>query len=562
MSIGLRPYQSAAIEAFEASPKQRKLIVFPTGAGKTITGLSLAKARGGKCLWLAHRDELITQPAQALKLVWPEVTSGIVKADLNQYMRHVVFASIQSAQQPRRLEQLAAQGFALVVVDEAHRALADGYVSLFRALGCDRDDGPRLLGITATPERADNAPLSDVFEEIVYSYGITSAIADGYLVAPTIVERKIALNLDSVTVSRGDFAMKQLDVALMQVGIVREVVDAHREHCALRKTIVFTVSVAQAEAIAAELRNNGVAAAAVSGETPTEERRRILRQLASGAITTVVNCAVLTEGFDEPSVDAVILARPTQSKGLVIQCVGRALRLHPGKSEALVVDMVGVSQRHTLIQAAVLFGVRPEPEERASSSRAAVDPEEFWRQRLSTQIEGITGAPRSALRWVPSASGDGWLMDAGIFGTVRMVPHGESWIVDTVGVRVVGAPKQQTLSDGPVSQDIAQALAEDYVRRVNAVNKANANAAWRDRAATEKDVKFLRRAGVDAKAGISAGTAADLALQVKERHALEPATPAQLKYLRAVGMQIPPSCTKREAQGLIVKSKFRKSAHQ
>jgi superfamily II DNA or RNA helicase len=561
VSIGLRPYQSAAIEAFEASPKQRKLIVFPTGAGKTITGLSLAKARGGKCLWLAHRDELITQPAQALRLVWPEVTSGIVKADLNQYMRHVVFASIQSAQQPRRLEQLSAQGFELVVVDEAHRALADGYLALFEALGCARDDGPRLLGITATPERADNAPLSDVFEEIVYNYGITTAIADGYLIAPTIIERKIAIDLDSVTVSRGDFAMKQLDVALMQAGIVREVVDAHREHCALRKTIVFTVSVAQAEAIAAEFRNNGVAAAAVSGETPTEERRRILRQLASGAITTVVNCAVLTEGFDEPSVDCVILARPTQSKGLTIQCVGRALRLHPGKSDALVIDMVGVSQRHTLIQAAVLFGVRQEPEERAASSRAAVDPEEFWRQRLSTQIEGIAGAPRSALRWVPSESG-AWLMDAGIFGTVRMVPQGEHWIVDTIGVRVVGSPKHQKLSDRPVSQDIAQALAEDYVRRVNAVNKANANAAWRDRAASEKDVKFLRRAGVDAKEGITAGTAADLALQVKEQHALKPATPAQLKYLRDVGIKIPAACTKREAQGLIVKSKFRKSVHQ
>lgn len=526
-----------------------------TGLGKTITGLALARKMGKRTLWLAHREELITQPAKALKLVWPEASSGIVKAELNQYMRHVVFASIQSAQQPQRLAQLAAQGFGLVVCDEAHHGLSPGYRQVFDGLGCYREGGPDLLGLTATPERSDNGALSDVFQGIVFQMGITTAIAGGYLVAPTVVERPIKVDLDAVTQARGDFGAKQLDLALMQAGIVGEIASAYEEHCSngRRKTLIFVVSVAQAEAVALELRQRGHAVASLSGETDVGERRSILRKLQSGELQCVVNCMVLTEGFDEPSVDCVMLARPTQSKPLMIQQVGRGLRLFPNKTSCLVIDMVGASKRNTMVQAAVLFGIRPDPEERPKSIALdpLADPEEYWRQRYMTQIEGLGGAPRSKLRWVPSDTG-GWLLDAGLFGTVRMMPLGaDEWSVDAVGIRT-GEHKRQQLSDAPVNMDTAQAIAEDYVRRVNAINKALADANWRQSAATKAQLQFLNRAGVKAAEGMTKGTAADLELQVKVKHATEPATKAQINYLRRM-MKVPPNITKREATGYIVK---------
>lgn len=561
--LSLRPYQEDAITASLTSAYQRQLIVLSTGMGKTITGLALARKMDTRTLWLAHREELITQPAKSLKLVWPEASSGIVKADLNQYMRQVVFASIQSAQQERRAAQLVSERFGLVVVDEAHHALSPGYVALLEQLGCMREGGPKLLGLTATPERSDNGALSDVFQGIVFQVGITTAIAGGYLVAPTVLERAINVDLDKVTVARGDFGAKQLDIALMQAGIVGEIAAAYEEQCAgRRKTLIFVVSVAQAEAVALELRKRGHRVASVSGETAAEDRRRTLAKLKSGEIECVVNCMVLTEGFDEPSVDCIILARPTQSKPLMIQQVGRGLRLFPNKTDCLVIDMVGASRRNTMVQAAVLFGIRPDPEERPRSVELNpfTDPEEYWRQRYATQIEGLGGAPRSKLRWVPGADGVGWLLDAGMFGTVRMLPAplNEEWIVDAVGVRV-GDHKRQQLSDGAVSMDIAQAIAEDYVRRVNAINKARADAEWRTTGASKSQIAFLNRSGVKVAEGITKGTAADLELQVKAKHATEPATIGQISYLRRMYRELPKNLTKKEAQGMIIKAKNRKT---
>ncbi len=288
--LQLRSYQEHAIAASIESTWQRQLIVLSTGMGKTITGLALARKMTARTLWLAHREELITQPAKALQLVWPEVRHGIVKADRNEHARQVVFASIQSAQQERRTAQLAAEGFGLVVVDEAHHALSPGYRSLLEQLGCFREGGPRLLGLTATPERSDNGALSDVFQGIVFQVGITTAIAGGFLVSPTVIERAINVDLDAVTVARGDFGAKQLDIALMQAGIVGEIAAAYEEHCAgRRKTLIFVVSVAQAEAVALELRNRGHKVASVSGETEAEERRRTLKKLKTSASSKAVS---------------------------------------------------------------------------------------------------------------------------------------------------------------------------------------------------------------------------------------------------------------------------------
>jgi hypothetical protein len=208
MSIALRPYQTMAIEAFLASQLRRKLIVLSTGMGKTITGLALARKMNTRTLWLAHREELITQPAKSLKLVWPEASSGIVKAELNQYMKQVVFASIQSAQQERRAAQLVDEGFGLVVVDEAHHALSPGYVTLLDQLGCMTVGGPQ----DAWAHRDAGAQRQRRTERMCSRRSFSgrdhhrhrarlSRIAHGHR---TLDQRSIS----TVTVARGDYGAK------------------------------------------------------------------------------------------------------------------------------------------------------------------------------------------------------------------------------------------------------------------------------------------------------------------------------------------------------------------
>ncbi len=156
--IALRHYQEKGAAAFFAavrSGRRRSLIVLPTGTGKTVMGLEIAKRAGGRCLWLAHRDELITQPLRALRAVWPEIRGGVVKASQNQFRAQVVFASIQTACRDARLEQLAEAGFDLIVVDEAHHATASTYKQVLEYFGVFAGNTRKLLvGFTATPKRA------------------------------------------------------------------------------------------------------------------------------------------------------------------------------------------------------------------------------------------------------------------------------------------------------------------------------------------------------------------------------------------------------------------------
>lgn len=565
MLIEPRPYQLACIDASATAERdgvQRQLVVMSTGTGKTATGEMIAKSRGKRTLWISHRDELVTQPLATLAQVWPEVTYGIVKAERNEYMRQFVSASIQTITREKRLACLLQEQWDLVVVDEAHHALSDGYKSVLHALGCFRDGGPLLIGLTATPERSDGGALEDVFQRIVFQLDISTAINLGYLVPPVVTSRPIKIDLDKVSKRGGDFSVRELDAALLSAGIVDEIVAAYTEHATNRKSIVFTVSVSQAEAVAAALRERGHAVAALSGETPTELRKQMLRQLKTGELRCLVNCMVLTEGFDEPSVDCVILARPTQSKPLMIQMVGRGLRLYPSKTDCMVIDLVGLSKRHTMVQAAVLFGKLVEEDEREPRAPLQgdmfVDPEEFWRKRLVSQADGVKGAPRSKLRWIVG-SGGAWLLDSGQYGTVRMVPTTtddvELWDVEAVNVRV-GTQPRLSLSPGPVDLSSAQGIAEDYVRRVaSASGLASSRAPWLQQQASEKQIAALKRFGVKDAERLTRGTASDLLTKFTADRATRPATPKQIASLRRRGFAVSDSLTQQEASRMFAKNR-------
>ena len=541
--IELRPYQQAAIDAFKAAVtegEKRLLLTLPCGTGKTVTGLALAKELGARTLWLAHRDELIEQPARALATVWPGAQAGVVKADRDERdASDIVFASVQSAHR-REMGQ-----FDLLVCDEAHRITAASYGKILAQV-----DPPLLLGLTATPERTDQARLDSVFERIVYQLHLLDAIKQGYLCDVEIVQRKIDVDMDDVTTGvGGDFVGSELDAALLEADIVGEIVKAVREHAADRRSLIFVVSVRQAEAVADAI---GHSAAWVSGKTPTDERRDIVRRFTSGDIRQLVNCNLFTEGTDIPAIDCIVMARPTTSKSLAIQMLGRGLRLAPMKDNCLILDLVGTSNRHTLVQAPVIFGLTPEPVPQKEPS--GPDPSvalEMRGQALLRQVRGVAPGVRSALRWVEGKPGE-YALSAGRGGTIVMRPQGGLWVVE-----VVGGPTRDPLTAAPVDQSLALGVAEDYVRRCQAVAVAGAQAeSWRHMDPSAKQIAALRRAKVPVTAALTRGEASDLLTHAKAkdwRH--DPATDKQVGYLRYQGVDVPYGLTKGEARKLIYKAR-------
>jgi superfamily II DNA or RNA helicase len=261
---------------------------------------------------------------------------------------------VQTLAQTRRLQRLPRQ-FDTVIVDEAHHASARSYRRILAHL----DRSPLILGVTATPARADGTPLGVVWEEIVYQRGIAEMIRAGYLADVRGLRVGLeAVDLDDVAQSGGDYQADALGEALEQASAPRHVLAAYQRHATGRKTIVFVPTVALAYRMAGVFRDAGIAAEGLDGTTAPERRRGVLDRLRTGEVTVVVNAALLTEGFDEPSVSCIVVATPTRSQVKYTQLVGRGLRTFPGKDDCLVIDVVGVTDRLDLQTLPRLFGLR------------------------------------------------------------------------------------------------------------------------------------------------------------------------------------------------------------
>lgn len=507
-SIPLRPYQVESTEAFLGGIQDgitRAIINLPTGAGKTFTGAHIARQIGQRTAWIAHRTELIRQPAEAFSTLWPEATQGVVMADEHTPDADVVFISIQSALQARRRQDL--QGFGLVVVDECHHASSPSYRSLLEHLGCFTPGGPPLLGLTATVERADGVGLDGIFQSIAYQLPLIQAMQDGYLV--DIVQRPVRLDVDLSRVRTGrggDFNEDDLSDALLESGVAQAVAQAVATYAGDRKSIVFTASVEQATLTSEALRARGIHAAWVSGATPDDERADILRRLKTGDLQAVVNCSVLTEGFDEPSVDCVVMARPTASKSLYLQCLGRGLRRYPGKTDCLVLDVVSVTRTHSLIQAPLLFGVEPKESEGRPLTGLATEAQ----ARKSAAQRVVEASSRAqdikiALRWLKAQEGL-HALSCGPVGTVLLIERADGWHT------MVTRKNEKTirLTSGGVSLALAQGLGEDYVRRADVAGIVKADAYWRSRSVTDGQLRALENFKVEPPYPLTAGQAADL----------------------------------------------------
>lgn len=356
--IKLRGYQRDAIDAvFKAwaDGMRAPAIVLPTGAGKTVVFSALVRewrhdtqytktTQGQRVMILAHRDELVDQAIAKLRAVMPGVNVGKVKGTDNDVHADVVVASVQTISRagrmaPLRIFQKTYGSIGLIITDECHHAAAASYRKIYNAF----PDALRL-GVTATMARGDGRGLGSVWDDVVFQRSVLWMISKGYLtdVRTKRVDLK-ALNMGSVSVSRGDWAAGDLGRALMDAEADTAIARAYKEHAGDRQGIVFTPTVGTAHAASVALHNAGIRSEVIHGETHSLDRRAAYEDYRTGKIQVLVNCMVLTEGFDMPQASAIVIARPTQSETLYAQMVGRGLRPYPGKADCLVLDLVGAS---------------------------------------------------------------------------------------------------------------------------------------------------------------------------------------------------------------------------
>jgi superfamily II DNA or RNA helicase len=379
MTFALRDYQRDAFRCVTRELTERgvrrTLVVMPTGTGKTILFAAIAQAWGdagrGRVLVLSHREELVAQAQDKIRAS-TGLDCGVEMGDesvagslLNA---PVVSASVQTLSRPSRLARFPRDAFGLIVVDEAHHATADGYRAVM-----DHFDGARVLGVTATPDRLDGIGMGRVFPSVAFTYEIRDAIRDGHLVP--IRQKAIlveSLELDRVRSRAGDLVESDLARAFAAEKVLHEIAAPLAEEAGQRPTIVFTVDVATAHSLARVLGGyTSSGAIALDGSTDRDVRRATVARFLAGDVQYLVNCALFTEGFDAPLTSCVAIARPTQSRALYSQMIGRGTRLAPAKDDLLVLDFRGNAGKHKLVTPADVLADRMGAEERALTERLA-----------------------------------------------------------------------------------------------------------------------------------------------------------------------------------------------
>lgn len=361
----LRPYQQQAVESIFSEwydkGRRKTLLVLATGLGKTIVFCNVVQKcveRGQRVLILAHRGELLEQASDKLYKT-TGLKTALEKADSTCLgtPQKVVVGSVQTLQSEKRLAKFSPDYFDVIVVDEAHHCLSDGYQRVLNHFPM-----ANVLGVTATPDRGDKRNLGTFFESIAFEYSIAQGIREGYL--SKIRAQTIPLNIDisSVSQSAGDFAVGELGDALDPY--LDAIAEKMKSYCHDRKTIVFLPLVATSRKFKDILNANGFQADEISGSDFPEVRKQKLKDFASGKINVLCNSMLLTEGFDCPSIDCVICLRPTKVRALYTQIVGRGTRLSPGKEYLLLLDFLWHTERLDLCHPCHLVSDVPEVQKR------------------------------------------------------------------------------------------------------------------------------------------------------------------------------------------------------
>lgn len=349
----LRPYQETARQKVQEEweeGKKRTLLVLPTGTGKTIVFSKIIEDRvkkGERVLVIAHRGELLEQASDKLykSTGLKTATEKAEQTSLGSFYR-VVVGSVQTLQREKRLNQFPPEYFDTIVIDEAHHAISDGYQRVL-----EHFESANVLGVTATPDRGDMRNLGSYFESLAYEYSLPEAIKSGYLSPIKALTIPLKLDLSNVKQQAGDFSTKDLGTALDPY--LEQIAEEMKKQCFNRKTVVFLPLVKTSQKFRDILNQHGFKAAEVNGESA--DRDQILKDYEEGKYNVLCNSMLLTEGWDCPSVDCVIVLRPTKVRALYSQMVGRGTRLAPGKKELLLLDFLWHTERHELCHPANLI---------------------------------------------------------------------------------------------------------------------------------------------------------------------------------------------------------------
>ncbi|MBY9077172.1 DEAD/DEAH box helicase [Paenibacillus sp. HN-1] len=354
----LRGYQQEARVSIQAEWERgvrRTLLVLPTGCGKTIVFSKVTEDRvklGERVLVLAHRSELLDQAADKLAKSTGLgcATEKAEQTSVGSWYR-VVVGSVQTMMRDKRLQQFAADHFDTIIIDEAHHCLSDSYQRVL-----DYFKEANVLGVTATPDRGDMRNLGSYFESLAYEYTLPKAIKEGFLSPIKAMTIPLKLDLSTVGQQAGDFKSSDLGTALDPYleSIAAEMWRVAQD----RKIVVFLPLVKTSQKFTSILNSVGFRAAEVNGES--QDRAEVLADYDAGRYNVLCNSMLLTEGWDCPSVDCIVVLRPTKVRSLYSQMVGRGTRLHPGKEDLLLLDFLWHTERHELCHPAHLIAENEE----------------------------------------------------------------------------------------------------------------------------------------------------------------------------------------------------------
>lgn len=335
-TIELRDYQQEAIDNLKKMREDGKtiaLLYHATGVGKTITAATDAKAVGGRTLFLVNALKLASQAKETFAKVWPEATLGEYTGSQKDMTQTVIFATVQSIS--KDLEKFSPTDFDYLIVDECHHAAANTYQKIFTYFH------PKfILGLTATPERSDGEDMLELFQNVAHKMGLKTAVERGVLVPIRCIRVKTDIDLTDVRINGIKYNSQDLESKLFIPERNQLIVDTYLKYVNGKKTVIFCASVDHAAEIAKLLRDNGVKAEAVSGRDRVEVREKILKDYETGSTNVLCACDLLNEGWDSPHTTVLFMARPTMSKTIYLQQLGRGTRRCPGKEDLLVVDFV------------------------------------------------------------------------------------------------------------------------------------------------------------------------------------------------------------------------------
>lgn len=502
----LRPYQVEAVDAvFKAWSEgmRRPAVVMATGSGKTVVFSHIIQRHraegGGRTIVLVHRDELVRQAVDKIRGVAPELSVGVVRAEENDTRSDVMVCSVQTLSRPTRLREVKqlqdnAGRVGLVLTDEVHHCPARSYQTIYGAF-----PDSRWVGFTATLERGDGVGLGSQIDDVVFTRSPLWMMKHGYLVQPRAFTQDMGVALSSVKRTAGDYQSADLGRALEESEVAGQLPAAWRKHADGRPTVVFTPTVATAQQVSDAFIASGVTSSVVSGETPREDRQRIFEDSRNGRCSVIVNCMVMTEGTDLPWLSCAVIARPTSSRPLYIQMVGRVLRPWHGKTDAVILNVAGAGGK-----LATLVDLEPGAVEEVKEGETL---EEAIEREAEENANGpVTSNRKLELREVTSlfeASHSAWLMTR---GGVMFIGAGEytyflwpsregepgTWDVCWISKGGQASITPHTGLPAEMAMSWAEAEAEDH-----GSFSVSRKASWRKGKPSEAQLGFAAQLGID-----------------------------------------------------------------